>query len=294
MNPANFSMRRYYAIGSLAVIFILFVVHTYLYKPTAIILESVVANPIQLPLAETSYLYLILHAFILIPIIALSFDRRVAFYKKWKYLLPAIFIVGMIFIIWDFIYTKVGVWGFSHDYTLEARVWHLPIEEWMFFLSAPFACVFIHACLRYYFPKDTFALMDKAISFGLAILFMVVGMATWGKLYTSFTCIATSILIIAHYYSFQNTFRTFFYKTQLVSFVPFILINGILTGSITKTPVVQYNLGEMLGYRFITIPVEDFVYCFMMLFSVVTVYEYLMSRKASENKTDVHTAPLQK
>ncbi len=284
MNPADFSLRRYYGIGAFVLILILFAIHTYFYKPTEILLESQVDNPMQFPIAETKYLYWILHAFILIPIVALSFDRRVAFYKKWKYLLPAIFSVGMIFVLWDFIYTKVGVWGFSHDYTLAARVWHLPIEEWLFFLSAPFACVFIHACLRYYFPKDTFASSDKAISFGLAIILLLVGIVSWGRLYTSFTCIATSILIVTHYYSFRNTFRTFFYKTQLVSFIPFIMINGVLTGSITETPVVQYNKSEMLDIRFITIPMEDFVYCFMMLFAVVTVYEYLMDRKSTRDK----------
>ena len=294
MNPANFSMRRYYALGTSALILILFAFHTYFYQPFHVVLESVVDNPLQFAVAETSYLYLILHAFILIPIIALSFDSRVTFYKKWKYLMPAIFVVGMLFILWDFVYTKVGVWGFSHNYTLSTRILYLPIEEWLFFLSAPFACVFIHECLRYYFPKDIFQSADKAISFGLAILFLIVGILSWGRLYTAFTCIATAILIVAHYYSFRNTFRTFFYKTQLVSFIPFIIINGVLTGSITKTPIVQYNKSEMLDYRFITIPGEDFVYCFMMLFSVVTVYEYLMNRKAMKKSADAHSKPLQK
>ena len=129
---------------------------------------------------------------------------------------------------------------------------------------------------------------------GLAIIFFGVGILTWGKLYTSFTCIATSILIVAHYFSFKNTFRTFFYKTQLVSFIPFIIINGILTGSITEYPVVQYNKSEMLDIRFVTIPIEDFVYCFMMLFCVVTVYEVLKTRKSVNLKTDVYTASILK
>ena len=208
--------------------------------------------------------------------------------------MPAIIVVGIFFILWDFIYTKVGVWGFSHDYTLSTRILYLPIEEWLFFLSAPFACVFIHECLRYYFPKDIFQSADKFISLGLAILFLIMGILSWGRLYTAFTCIATAILIVAHYYSFRNTFRTFFYKTQLLSFIPFIIINGILTGSITETPIVMYNKSEMLDYRFITIPIEDFVYCFMMLFCVVTVYEYLMDRKAVNQSIDVHSTPLQK
>ncbi len=284
MNSADFSMKRYYALSAIILIFMLFVVHTYLYMPAILMLETQVNSPFQLPIAETNYLYLILHAFIMLPILGLSFDSRVVFYKKWKFLFPAILVVGILFILWDFIYTNVGVWGFSHDYTLNTRVLHLPVEEWMFFLSAPFACIFIYECLRYYFPKDIFSAADKLISLGLAGLFLIVGILSWGKLYTAFTCIATSILMGAHFYTFENTFRTFFYKTQLVSFLPFILINGVLTGSITESPIVQYHPEEMLGIRFITIPIEDFVYCFMMLFSVVTVYEYLMARKAVVQK----------
>ena len=259
----------------------LFVFHSIQYSPTFLSLTEQVDPPFQLDIAETPYLYWFLHAFILIPILSLSFDKRVAFYKKWKYLLPAIIIVGLIFILWDFAFTDFGVWGFSHDYTLEARVLQLPLEEWMFFLSAPFACIFIYECLRYYFPKDNLVALDKPLSIGLAILLFLVGVLTWGQLYTSFTCLAAGILILTNLFTTPNTYRTFFYKAQLISFIPFILINGVLTGSVTKSPIVLYNSEEILNIRFITIPVEDFVYCFVMLFSVTIVYEFFLTKRTT-------------
>ena len=266
---------------------ILFLFHSIRYSPISVALTEQVNGPFSIAVAETPYLYWILHAFILIPIVALSFDRRVAFYKSWKYLLPAIALVGIIFILWDFVFTDFGVWGFSHDYTLDARVLKLPLEEWMFFLSAPFACMFIYECLRYYFPKDTFASFDKPLSIGMAALLILIGILTWGRLYTSFTCLAAGILILLNYYTVTNTYRTFFYKTQLVSFIPFILINGVLTGSITKAPVVMYNSSEILDLRFITIPVEDFVYCFVMLFAVVIVYEFYRGDPSKQGNIDL-------
>ena len=279
MNHAAFSVGKYYAVAVAAFIILLFGVHTSIYKPDVVQLIQSVNAPFVVPMAETKWLYWILHAMILLPIIALSFDRRVAYYKKWKFLVPAILSIGLLFILWDFIYTAVGVWGFSHDYTLETRVLKLPIEEWMFFVSAPFACVFIYECLRYYFPEDSFAKLDKPISLGLASIFTLIGLLTWGRLYTSFTCLASGVLILSHFYAFANTYRTFFYKALLVSYLPFILVNGVLTGSITKTPIVQYNPLEMLDIRFVTIPVEDFVYCFMMLFLVIIVYEKLQAKQ---------------
>jgi len=243
MNHAAFSMRKYYAIGAAFLLIALFGLHSHFYRPSSMELLTQVDNPFVLPWAETPYLYLILHAFILLPIIALSFDRRVTFYKEWTYLFPAIFIVGIPFILWDFVFTALGVWGFSHDYTLSYRI------------------------------------LEKLITWSLIGLLCLLGIWSWGRLYTSFTCLGTAILLTAHYLVYPNTYRTFFYKAQLVSFIPFILINGILTGSITSTPVVQYNPLEMLGKRFVTIPVEDFIYCFMLLLSVTTVYEYFKERQ---------------
>ncbi len=278
MNHAAFSVRKYYALGAALLLLVLFRVHTHYWRPEVLDLVQQVNAPFSIAAAETSFLYLCIHGFMLLPIFALSFDKRVCYYQSWKYLLPAILIVGLLFIVWDFIYTAYGVWGFSHDYTLSYRIWLLPIEEWMFFFSAPFACMFIYACLRYYFPSDLFKSADQAITLGLAGILFIVGLLTWGKLYTSFTCLGTAILLVAHYWAIPNTYRTFFYKSQLLSFIPFTLINGVLTGSITATPVVQYNPLEMLDIRFITIPVEDFVYCFMLLLSVVTVFEYFREK----------------
>ena len=50
-----------------------------------------------------------------------------------------------------------------------------------------------------------------------------------------------------------------------MSLIPFIIINGFLTGSYTSEPVVWYNDVHNLGIRFLNIPIEDFIYSFLML-----------------------------
>jgi lycopene cyclase domain-containing protein len=42
----------------------------------------------------------------------LSFDKRLQFYKKWKNVLPSIFIVAAVYIAFDIYLTSLGVWGF--------------------------------------------------------------------------------------------------------------------------------------------------------------------------------------
>ena len=58
-----------------------------------------------------------------------------------------------------------------------------------------------------------------------------------------------------------------------MSLIPFLLINGFLTGSFTQEPVVIYNPDEILGIRILNIPVEDSIYNMLMLLIVVFFYE---------------------
>ena len=57
--------------------------------------------------------------------------------------------------------------------------------------------------------------------------------------------------------------------------IPFIITNGILTGSFIEDQVVWYNDNYNLGLRIFTIPVEDVFYGMLLLFSNVIIYELL-------------------
>ncbi len=84
----------------------------------------------------------------------LSFDKRVAFYKQWKYLFPAILLMAVVFIAKDVIFAANAIWGgFNDTYLVGFRILGLPIEEWMFFFVVPYAIVFIYACLVVYVKK---------------------------------------------------------------------------------------------------------------------------------------------
>jgi lycopene cyclase domain-containing protein len=56
--------------------------------------------------------------------------------------------------------------------------------------------------------------------------------------------------------------------------IPFFIVNGILTGSFIDEPVVWYNNDENLGIRLFTIPVEDSVYAFTMILTVLVLTDY--------------------
>jgi len=85
---------------------------------------------------------------------ALSFDKKVAFYKWFKPLFIGIGLNALLFILWDGWFTRAGVWGFNNLYVWQYRFNDLPIEEWSFFVVVPFASVFIYACLKAYFSDN--------------------------------------------------------------------------------------------------------------------------------------------
>ncbi|MFZ1617834.1 MAG: lycopene cyclase domain-containing protein, partial [Flavobacteriales bacterium] len=62
--------------------------------------------------------------------------------------------------------------------------------------------------------------------------------------------------------------------------LPFMIVNGILTGSMLEEAVVWYNDAENLGVRIGTIPVEDVFYGLLMVLVPITIYEALLKRKA--------------
>ena len=64
----------------------------------------------------------------------------------------------------------------------------------------------------------------------------------------------------------------------------FFIVNGILTGSCIEEPVVWYDNNENLGIRLGTIPFEDIFYGFLLIASIIQIFEYLntISEKSAE------------
>lgn len=230
---------------------------------------------------ETAYLYWYLHIFTLVPILCLSFDRRVHFYTRWRHLFPAILIVGLLFIGWDVFFTIKEVWGFNPQYFTQLKMAGLPLEEWMFFASVPFACVFIYECLNHYIKKDLLASIDRPLTISLIGIFFIVGVLHFDRIYTATTFLLSAFALLYHLLFIHKPYRSRFYLAYLVSLIPFLLFNGVLTGAYTKNPVVIYNPEEYLGIRITSVPLDDSIYGFLLILGVISFYEYFRSDTSS-------------
>jgi len=58
-------------------------------------------------------LYIILDLAVLFFPLVLSFDRKVAYYRKWPAVFMSILIVGAIHIVWYILVTKAAHWSFN-------------------------------------------------------------------------------------------------------------------------------------------------------------------------------------
>lgn len=223
-----------------------------------------------------NYTYLLLLIGSIAVPLALSFDKNVQYYKNLKYILPAILVTAAIFIVWDINFTEANVWNFNHEYTLGKDIKGLPIEEWLFFLVIPYACVFIYEVLKFYLKKQEFANPFLVFSLFLMVGFALISYFFRHQAYTFLTFLFAAVYL--GYTVFRNKFKPYitkFYFAYFVSLLPFLIVNGVLT----SLPVVEYNSAHILNFRIINIPIEDFSYLFLMLLMVTTIYENLKENK---------------
>ena len=209
-----------------------------------------------------------------------SFEHRVGFFYRWKYWAPAIVLSATPFIAWDVQFTKRGIWGFNPEYLTGIKIINLPIEEWLFFICIPYACLFTYAALGYLLKPWWEERTTKSFSLLLILVLGLVAIFNFNQAYTFTTFSLMTVFLIIHQFWLKSPYLGRFYQSYLFILIPFFLVNGVLTGSFIPEEVVWYDDRENLGLRMFTIPVEDTFYGMFLILLNVTIYEYL--KKSNE------------
>ena len=204
--------------------------------------------------------------------LVLSFDKKLHFYKQWRYIIPSILIIAVFYILADIYLTKHSVWGFDSRYHLNILVANLPLEEWLFFLFIPYACLFLHESIVLYFPGLKLNLIWTRILIIILILMaFAVVLFNFNKIYTVYIFSLVIAALLLSLVDTTNQISRYFISFLLI-LIPFIVVNAILTGSFLHHQVVWYNDQENMGIRILTIPVEDVGYAFsMILFNLLLI-----------------------
>lgn len=218
--------------------------------------------------------YFLIDFFTIIVPLLFSFHPKLRFYLYFKPFFAANAIVLLVFIAWDVLFTKMGIWGFNARYVFGWHIFNLPIEEVLFFICIPFACLFTYHCFLLFYNFDKFKKFENYLIPILIIFLCIVGLYYHSKLYTAVTSMSLSFILFLLKYVFKVQWLASFILVYLILLIPFFIVNGLLTGTGLEEPVVWYNNKENLGVRILTIPIEDFFYGFELLLLNTAIYNF--------------------
>ena len=219
--------------------------------------------------------YLIFNIIVAAGPVYLTFTRGANFAEKAPKALAALALMAAVFVPWDILVTGRH-WWFNDAYTLGFHIAGLPLGEWLFFLTVPYACIFtweMFFAAKNDVPGKPFL---RGVQMALPLLVPFGGWVfSTGLEYTGLALISlglTALLdIVLRTHIFQRA--TAYLFTLMVAGL-ILIFNGYLTAR----PVVLYGEEYQLGFRIITIPVEDFIYGFALLLGGVVLYQRFMGR----------------
>lgn len=225
------------------------------------------------------YSYLLINlACIIVPFIA-SFYPKHSFAKQWKSFFLANFIVGLFFIVWDIIFTKMGVWGFNPDYLTGINIINLPLEEILFFLCIPYCCVFTYYAMTYLLKKDPLEKINEWLLWLFMVIALIMIIFGYDQLYTFFTGLFTLLFLI--WIKWKKIDYRYIFLSYFMILPFFFASNGLLTGSFLESPIVWYDDTQNFGIRMFTIPVEDSIYGFLLIIMNIVLFNFFRRKKKS-------------
>lgn len=244
-----------------------------------------------------SGLYLALNIAVLFLPLIFSWHARIRFVDEWRAFGAACVLVAIAFLGWDIAFTEYGIWGFDDRYLVGVKILGLPIEEWMFFLCIPYACVFTYHVLKRARPlPDVPEKWVRPFIGILAIGSLSVGLLHVTRWYTVTVCIMAAAFAVYLYVARPKWLGRMLLSCGILV-IPFIATNGILTGiafwesqvinvhpDLITNHVVWYNNVHNLGVRLFTIPVDDFFYAFVLIGLNISLFEYFRTRLSGINK----------
>jgi lycopene cyclase domain-containing protein len=242
------------------------------------------------------YYYLAVNTLCVIFPFLLSFVPIMPFRKHWKALSIGTFCMMLVFVPWDIFFTHIGIWGFNPNYITGHYLAGIPVEEWLFFICIPYACIFSYECILFFIPSLQKATFSKWVSPIVITLALVLAIVHYNHWYTATACGLAALLVALHQYHWKSRFLSAFFVAWAILLIPFYISNGVLTGLrfydypfINSHPekiadqIVWYNNEHNLGIRIWSVPADDFFYGMAMVLLALTVYEKLLAGKRKIN-----------
>ena len=219
--------------------------------------------------------YLIFDFVILIgPVLALVFYPRIR-KPSFKACSIAITIPLVLFTIADLFVTNV-FWYFNPLFIWGPHIGSVPIEEVLFFITVPFACLVLWVNWR---ALPTSSVVGKSIPITLSIIAGILTIMSLylGLYYSASVCITFLLSICLDFLLKTKLFQ----KSTFLIFLGFVnILTFIFNLYLTARPIVTYNPLMKSNLKIITIPIEDFVYGMVLISLVIMIYERTLRKRS--------------
>lgn len=220
------------------------------------------------------YSYLLINFFTIIICFVFSFHPRLRFDKYFLPFIKAAVLVASVFIVWDIWFTDIGVWWFNKRYLTGITLVNLPLEEWMFFIFIPFSCVFTYYCLDKLIDFNPSRRTGSMLTLLTSVVLVILGTIYVDRLYTVVTFFSSAIILLALQFVVKVNWMAKAFAVYGILLLPFFIVNGILTGTGLDEPIVNYVDRYFIGFRILTVPVEDSVYGFLLFVLNIWLFKY--------------------
>lgn len=226
--------------------------------------------------------YLFFNVLVALGPLAMSFESRIRYVNAWGRVFTAIVPVAAVFLVWD-ILVAGRHWWFHPHLTSDVYILGLPLGEWLFFFTVPFACLFVWENLHEFYPYNRDIALLATLQKVALVAFPIAGIAAliFGYEYTGIVSFATVLPIVLERVLKVKVLTTQ-RAMQFMSLV--VLLIFFFNLYLTARPIVYYGDGYFLGLRLVTIPIEDFFYGISLLNSVLVIYEFLRRRDREQRR----------
>lgn len=218
--------------------------------------------------------YLLFVLVVAVPPLLLSFWRPTYFADRMPAALRACVLGAAPFIVWDAAVTGRH-WWFDKRYTLGPQAFGLPIEELLFFLAVPLACLYAwevllrgwrarpRTGLHHGYVVSWSLVLPAVVLWSVGLEYTALALGSWAAVTVLDHALGTRMLEAPRYWGF-------------IAFVATATL--VFNGYLTARPVVHYDPAYQLDLRIFTIPVEDFLFGFSLMTAVTVVYQSRLGR----------------
>jgi lycopene cyclase domain-containing protein len=200
--------------------------------------------------------------------------RKSVIQKKWRWIYPAVLIPVFLFLIWDSIFTRLGVWNLNKAHILGSFLVNVAWEDVLFLLCTAFLCLMIYEWLRTTARGPGSKAVAVAGGWFLVLLCAVAVVFYYDRIYTAVTALLLLVTLVNHLTATRGNYLSHIFIAWCIALVPLAFLNGLLTA----TPIKLYDAENIIGYRIAGIPIENFFYDLLLMIWVIWIFEYFRQK----------------